>query len=70
MESTWIRLILAMIMAYAFSAGIVIGGLAMLTRPCPTEDSQSCTWYAQTQGSNPGGQSFTDIGGVVVIRWG
>jgi len=30
-----------------------------LTTPCPTEDSQMCTWNAQKQG-NGQGESFTD----------
>lgn len=44
-------------------------GAAVLSAPCPTEDSVSCTWYADTQGV-PGGTSFTDIGGRVTLWWG
>lgn len=63
------QLLAALALAYMLMAGAVVV-LVDLAQPCPTEDSRSCTWYAHAQGSNPGGRSFTDVGGVVVIRWG
>lgn len=40
---------------------------AILAKPCPTEDSRGCTWYAASQG-NGLGRSFTDLG-FATIYW-
>ncbi len=36
-----------------------------IARPCPTEDSSGCTWYAGTQGDGQG-RSFVDVFGLVI----
>ena len=62
------QLLAALALAYALMAGATLA-LVDLAQPCPTEDSRSCTWYAEHQG-NGYGLTFTDVGGVLVIYWG
>ena len=66
--SWWLTVVALVLLTWAIMA---IGYAAIVhARPCTTEDSgTSCTWYADEQGSAPGGATFTDIGGVVVIYW-
>ncbi len=41
---------------------------AMMARPCPTEDSNACTWYAAHQG-NGVGRTFTSLEPFGTIYW-
>ena len=60
------QLVVAMkkIIAITLLAALVLSAVT-IARPCPTEDSPNCTWYADVQG-NGQGTSFIDIAGMVI----
>jgi hypothetical protein len=56
--------------ALAATGLIVLATAVMvdLLRPCPTATSESCTWYHDLDGHDRGDR-YTDVGGLVIIKW-